>query len=140
MKSVTLEMINDFKIKKLKYDFMGYKIKRKESLSFHHLIVAHRDCKKLHIPNDGYVRWNGAILVQNTSHNYLHLIEHYDPETFYKITSEMIDMNIKGHLDIENLKRIRALLLVFERDFCNISSKKGVKLIKREYIKERIEL
>lgn len=140
MKNVTIEMINEFKIKKKGYDFMGYKVKRRESLSFHHLIVAHRDCKKNKIPSDGYVKWNGAILVQETSHDYLHIIERYSPEIFFKITSEMIDMNIKGYLDVENLKNIRRLLLEFEEKYGNITSKKGNKLIKKEYLRERIDL
>ena len=61
MREVTKLMVNEFKIMKLGMDFMGYRVTRKEQLSFHHLLVAHRDCKELHIPSDGYVRWNGEI-------------------------------------------------------------------------------
>ena len=39
MRAITNLMINDFKLKKLGYDFMGFSFKRKEQLSFHHLIV-----------------------------------------------------------------------------------------------------
>lgn len=45
MKQVTHEMIEVFKINKLKYDFMGYTFKRTNELSFHHLIVPKRECK-----------------------------------------------------------------------------------------------
>ena len=86
MRAITNLMINDFKLKKLGYDFMGFSFKRKEQLSFHHLIFARKDCKELHIPSEGYLYWNGAILRQDTSHDYLHLIEQYDPEIFYLIT------------------------------------------------------
>ena len=45
MKEVTKEMIKEFQLKKLHYDFMGYTFKRPDELSFHHLIVPHKDCK-----------------------------------------------------------------------------------------------
>lgn len=137
---ITSLMINEFKIMKLGIDFMGYQVTRKEQLSFHHLIVAHRDCKLMNIPADGYLRWNGAILRQNTSHDYLHLIEAKDPEIFYELTSEMIDENIKGRLDIDNLKRIHDLLLCFEREHDHDTSKKGKLLIKREFVTGRVNL
>lgn len=140
MREVAKIMVNDFKIMKLGMDFMGYKVTRREQLSFHHLIISHKDCKTLHIPSEGYVYWNGAMLRQNTSHDYAHLIQKIDPEIFYLITSEMIDENIKGRLDIENLRKIRDLLLYFEREHRDDRGKKGRLLIKREYITERISL
>nr|DAK84721.1 MAG TPA: hypothetical protein [Caudoviricetes sp.] len=140
MREVAKIMVNDFKIMKLGMDFMGYKVTRREQLSFHHLIISHKDCKTLHIPSEGYVYWNGAMLRQNTSHDYAHLIQKIDPEIFYLITSEMIDENIKGRLDIENLRKIRDLLLYFEREHRDDRGEKGKLLIKREYITERISL
>nr|DAN14410.1 MAG TPA: hypothetical protein [Bacteriophage sp.] len=83
---------------------------------------------------------NGAILRQNTSHDYLHRINLVDPEIFYLITSELIDENIKRRVDIENLKKIRDLLLYFEREHDHDYTKKGHLLIRREYVKERIKL
>ncbi len=139
MKPVTQEMILEFKLKKLKYDFMGYKFQRTQDLSFHHLIVPHRECKKAGL-GDGYLKWNGAILKQTTSHDYLHIIEHIDSEIFYRITSEMIDENHKGRIDRENLLRIRDLLLYFEKENNTKTNKKGLKLIKPIYITDRIEL
>ena len=50
------------------------------------------------------------------------------------ITSEMIDENIKGHLDMNNLKRILDILHSFEREHCSDKSKKGNYLIKEEYL------
>ena len=140
MKEITKIMINDFKIMKFGMDFMGYKVTRKEQLSFHHLIIDHKDCKTLHVPSEGYVYWNGAMLRQNTSHDYAHLIQKIDPEIFYLITSEMIDENIKGRLDIDNLKRIHDLLLYFEREHDHDTSKKGKLLIKREFVTGRVNL
>ena len=139
MKNITEQMIKDFKIMKLGFDFMGYKVDKKQSLSFHHLIIPHRESKNYGI-GDGYLYWNGAILRQNTSHDYLHTIEAKDYDLFLAITSEMIDENIKGRLDIDNLKRIRDLLLYFEREHDHDYTKKGKLLIKREFVTGRVNL
>ena len=139
MKEITKIMINDFKIMKLGYDFLGYKVDRKQDLSYHHLIIPRRHCKEAGL-GEGYFYWNGAILRQNTSHDYLHTIEKIDPDIFYELTSEMIDENIKGRLDIDNLKRIHDLLLYFEREHDHDTSKKGKLLIKREFVTGRVNL
>ena len=139
MKEITKIMVNDFKIMKLGMDFMGYHVNRKQDLSYHHLIIPRRHCKEAGL-GEGYLYWNGAILRQNTSHDYLHIIEKIDPEIFYELTSEMIDENIKGRLDIDNLKRIHDLLLYFEREHDHDTSKKGKLLIKREFVTGRVNL
>ena len=140
MRAITNLMINDFKLKKLGYDFMGFSFKRKEQLSFHHLIFARKDCKELHIPSEGYLYWNGAILRQDTSHDYFHTIENYDYDRFLAITSELIDENILGELSIESLKRIRDVLESFEREYSGKRTKKGNLLIKESYVRDRIRL
>lgn len=119
-------------------DFMGYEVKKKESLSFHHLIIPHRDCK-LYGLGEGYLYWNGAILNQLTSHDYLHLIERIDYDIFLAITSEMIDENVKGYLDIENIRYIDDCLTFFEREHCSDRNKKGKILIKEEYTKRMMK-
>lgn len=139
MREVTKLMIRDFKIMKLGMDFMGYHVNRKQDLSYHHLIIPRRHCKEAGL-GEGYLYWNGAILRQDTSHEYAHVIEKIDPEIFYELTSEMIDENIKGRLDIDNLKRIHDLLLYFEREHDHDTSKKGKLLIKREFVTTRIPL
>lgn len=133
MKEVTRLMINEYKLKQLKFDFMGYTFDRTESLSFHHLIVPRRHGGPM-------TKQNGAILRQNTSHDYLHRIEGIDFDMFCAITSEMLDENIKGYLDIKNLKKIRDILLCFEREYSGTTTKKGKKIIKPEYIERRIVL
>ena len=136
MREITKEMIKLYNIKKLGYDFMGYTFRNINELSFHHLIVPHRDCKREGL-GEGYLEWNGAILNQNTSHDYLHLIEAKDYDMFLAITSELIDENVKGHLDIDNLRRIHDILKCFEREHSNDRSKKGKVLIKQEYMRRR---
>lgn len=139
MKEITKIMVNDFKIMKLGMDFMGYHVNRKQDLSYHHLIIPRRHCKEAGL-GEGYLYWNGAILRQDTSHAYAHVIEKIDPDIFYELTSEMIDENIKGRLDIDNLKRIHDLLLYFEREHDHDTTKKGKLLIKREFVTTRIPL
>lgn len=133
MKSVTAEMIRMYQLKKWGCDFAGFYFSNINQLSYHHLIIAKRNGGPETIQN-------GAILNGKTSHPYLHVIEAKDPEIFYLITSEMIDENLKGKLDIENLKRIRDLLLYFEKEHEHDTTKKGKKLIKWEYKNERIKL
>lgn len=133
MKQVTIDMLEKYKLLILKYDFMGYNIDRANDISFHHLIIPNR--------NGGPVaEWNGALLVRNTAHDYLHRIERIDEEIFALITSEMIDENVKGRLDIQNLRKIRDLLEYFEREHCGDRTKKGKVLIKEEYINRRIKI
>lgn len=134
MREITRKMIDYYKIIKLKMDFMGYPVQRKSDLSFHHLILAKRNCKNTGF-GEGYLWWNGAILNQSTSHDYLHLIESKDYDMFLAITSEMIDQNFKGYLDRENLLRIRDILEQFEREHCSDRSKKGNLLIKDSYLR-----
>ena len=137
MREVTKLMIKDFRIMKLGYDFMGYQVKRKESLSYHHLIVPRRLCGQKGL-GEGYLVWNGAILVQSSSHDYLHVVESRDYDRFLAITSEMIDENIKGYLDIDNLRRIADILRSFEKEYCSARTKKGKILIREEFIKGRM--
>ena len=43
MKEVTKLLINDFKIKQLNYDFMGYSLQRGDIYTFHHFLIANRE-------------------------------------------------------------------------------------------------
>lgn len=136
MKDVTRDMIKTYKINKLKYDFMGYTFNRYDELSFHHLIIPKKDSFQMGI-GDGYLQWNGSILKQNTSHDYLHIIERIDREIFLAITDAMVRENQLGKLDLQELKRIRMLLEYFEKEHMGERTKKGKLLIKRSYITER---
>ena len=134
MKSTTKLMIEKYALKKLKYDFMGYEFLRTNELSFHHLIVPHKDCKAMGLAHNGVLEWNGAIL-KDTAHEYLHIIGNYDYELFEKITEQMIQENIKGHLDLYNIKRIHDFLTYFEIRYAGATNKKGYPIIKEEYTK-----
>lgn len=138
MREITKLMVNDFNLKKLGYDFAGFHFNRVNELSFHHLIVPHRDSMSFGI-GEGYVYWNGAILVQNTSHDYLHLIESVNRPMFLAITDELVLENKQGYVDIDNMRRIHSIMEEFEDKYGDIRGKKGKLLIKREYIKNRIK-
>lgn len=132
MKQIAKLMINEFKIKELGFDFMGYQLQKDDTYSYHHLIIP--KCN-----NGPMTRENGVILCSNTSHPYLHLIESKEYDMFAFITSEMIDMNIKGYLDIVNIRRIHDILKQFENEHLFDMNKKGKILLKEEY-KKRISL
>ena len=134
MKEVSKELINEFNLKKLGYDFMAYNFNKISDLSFHHTIISHRKCK-IDGVGEGYWKWNGSMLVQDTSHDYLHVIERIDYDMFMDITSELIDMNTKGKLDIENLRRIHDILSCFEREHSGDRTRQGKALIKEKYLR-----
>lgn len=131
MRTITRLMINDYNLKKLRYDFMGFRFKNLNELSFHHLLIPRKDCDR--VEAKGYVRWNGAILVQDTSHEYLHLIEQFDRDRFEYITERMKEMNENGQLDMYNLERIEMALKVFEMEYRDLTNKRGKVLIKDTY-------
>ena len=139
MKQVSKLLINDFKIKELGYDFLGFSLQKGSILSFHHLILSKEYCKKAHL-GKGYWYWNGVILVQDTAHEYLHLIQRYDDELFRYLTSEMVDMKFKGYLDIKNLIAIGQILDYFEYQHIEDKTDKGHYFIKEKYLdRKRIE-
>ena len=137
MREITKLMIDEFNLKKLGYDFMGYTFKSTKELSFHHLIIPRRLC--YNVEAKGYTRDNGAILKQSSSHDYLHLIEIYDRDRFLEITKYLIDENIMGRLDIERLRKIRDILESFEKEYGDARNTSGNKIIKKEFA-NRIKL
>lgn len=139
MKGITTDMINQYGLKKEKFDFMGYTFTNLHQLSFHHMIVPKRECKSKGL-GDGYIQWNGAILRQDTSHEYLHLIERIDRQKFLLITKYLIEENKLGYLSLDQIKYIRDVLLVFEDQYKNECNKEGKRVLKRKYIIERIDL
>lgn len=130
MNEVKQMMISEFLIREHGYDFLGYRLNKKDSLTFHHLIIPKR--------KGGLITRNNGAIIQRIPHDYLHLIESIDYEIFYYLTSEMIDMNIKGYLDRDNLINIRLLLEEFESKHDKDLTKKGRVLIKTEYKQGRV--
>ena len=139
MRDVTIEMIKIYNLKKLKYDFMAYEFKNSKELSFHHLIIPKKDCKDLGF-GSGYLFWNGAILVQKTSHDYLHIVERIDRDRFNYITSQMIIENVNKQIMYDCLKKISDCLDGFEREYSGLHTQKNKNLlIKEEYTRRLIK-
>ena len=137
MREITKLMINEFKLKELGYDFLGYTFKSTKELSFHHLRIPKRMCHN--IEDKGYTRSNGAILKQSSSHEYLHTIELYDRDMFLAITKLLCDENDLGRIDKDILVKIRDILLAFEAEYEGKKNGNGKLIIKKEYT-NRIEL
>lgn len=130
MNDITKLMILIYKLEKLGYDFMGYEKAGNGDYSYHHLIIPKRH-------NGPATVQNGAI-IRRVPHDYLHIIERYDLELFNAITSEMVDMNVKGYLDMINIQNINALLCYFEREYSGEYTKKGHPIVKEEYTRRLV--
>ena len=135
MRQSTKNLIRKYALMKLKYDFMGYEFEELEDLSFHHLLIP-RTISPLLGMDRGYFEWNGVILVQRTSHEYLHIVEYFDFDRFLAITSEMLDERTKGYLSLKNIKEIDAILYGFEREYAGeIYPGSKHEIIKPQYTK-----
>ena len=56
MREITKLMINEYNLKRLGYDFMGYTFKNINELSFHHLVIPRRLCNGM--KDKGYNKEN----------------------------------------------------------------------------------
>lgn len=113
----------------------GYEFEELEDLSFHHLLIP-RTISPLLGLDRGYFEWNGVILVQRTSHEYLHIVEHFDLDRFLAITSEMLDERTKGYLSLKNIREIDDILNGFEREYTGkIFPGSKQEIIKPQYTK-----
>lgn len=128
MKPITITMINIYKMTNI--DMMGYFFD-KTNASYHHLIIPKRLGGKETVEN-------GSVLNETSSHPYLHLIENRDKEIFDRITLNITLEKQTGRIDIDYLKKIRELLMYFEKDRTNETNSKGKSLIKEEYKKRLI--
>lgn len=107
-------------------DWMNYKIIRKD-MTFHHII---KNC-------DGGKREidNGALLMGNSAHPYLHLIEYKDIETYNAINKIFKFINQQKHEPtIEQREIIEYLLQEFESKHRYDKGSKGKLLIKHKYL------
>ncbi len=123
MKQVTKDLINDYKLRELKLDFMGFYFRTINQLTYHHYLISKSECKKQNL-GDGYTYQNGIILEEN-AHIILHSIQRYDEEIFYNITSEFLDMRNIGKLDKNNLLEIHDMLDYFLKYHRHDQNSKG---------------
>lgn len=131
MGSLANRLFYDFGLHKLGYDFMGYTFDDKKEISYHHIQPRHYKGKTTYE--------NGSLLVRNTSHNYIHVIEENDFKLFIELSQELIAEHKDG-ITKEHLIAIRQMLEYFERKFQDNYTKRGVPIIKDEFVRRRIEL
>lgn len=106
-------------------DWLNYKIVRKSDLTFHHIIKRE--------DGGGKDISNGALLIP-ISHQYLHLIECKDIDTYIAINKifKVVNSQLREPT-MEQREIIEYLLQEFEYEHKNDKNAKGKSLIKREY-------
>lgn len=122
MKPITKEMIKIYNLDK--FCFMGYKLDK--NATYHH-IVKRCDGGRETIEN-------GAVLNQD-AHEYLHILEYKDIDTFIainKILKIINDQHAKP--TVEQMQIISKLLSMFEEEHKHDKTSKGKTLIKHKYL------
>ena len=107
-------------------DWMNYKLVKKD-ITFHHIVKrssgGRRDID------------NGALLMGNTAHPYLHIIEYKDIETYNALNKIFKFINQQKHEPTtEQREIIEYLLREFEYKHRWDKSSKGNLLIKQKYL------
>jgi hypothetical protein len=125
VKQITREMLRVYKpISNL--DWLNYKITRKSEMTAHHII------KKEH---QGKLEWNNIALLMPISHQYLHLIECKDIETYIALNKVFLMINKQmEEPNREQRELIEFLLEQFEDKHRWDKGSKGKLLIKRKYL------
>ena len=132
MKRITKKMIKIYRLKHIGVDFMGYSLQRGGMATFHHII------KKEHGGSETIS--NGAVLMGETSHPYLHLIESKDLDIYIYISKILKEINKQGiYPSKKQLLAINDVLKGFEREYSGSTNRKGKILIKERYI-ERVSV
>lgn len=125
MKQITKEMLKIYKPYS-HLDWMNYKIVRKEEMTFHH-IDKKESGGKLEIDN-------GALLIP-VAHQYLHLIECKDIETYVSLNKIFRYVNKQGYEPTKEQREIIEYLLEeFEKVHRWDKGSKGKLLIQRKYL------
>ena len=129
MKEITKEMLKIYKPKS-GLDWMNYKIIRKE-------MTAHHIKKREH--GGKLVRENIALLMP-VAHQYLHLIEYKDIETYIAINKLFKMINAQGYEPTREQREVMEYLLrEFERVHKWDKGSKGKLLIQRKYLERGFE-
>lgn len=125
MKEIVREMLKVYKpVSNL--DWLNYEIKRKSDMTAHHII------KREH---QGKLTWDNIALLLPVSHQYLHLIECKDIETYIALNKifKMVN-NQRMEPTKEQRELIEYLLSEFERIHKWDKGSKGRLLLQRKYL------
>lgn len=123
MKAITREMLKIYKPYS-DLDWMNYKLVKKD-LTFHHI-------KKKEDGGEQSIE-NGALLM-SVAHQYLHIIEYKDFDTYVSINKmfEIINKQL-SEPSKEQREIIEYLLRQFEKDHIDDKNSKGKTLIRWQY-------
>ena len=129
MKNITREMLKIYKPLS-NMDWMNYKIVKKTDITFHHIQKKENNGKE--------TVDNGALLLF-ISHQYLHIIEYKDINTYIAINKMFEIINKQGYEpSYEQREIIEYLLQEFEYKHKEDKNSKGKLLIREEYTKRLI--
>lgn len=132
MSKLRERLYKEYKLEELGYDFLGYEFKNKKDLSTHHIIPRH---------SGGQTKKNNlCVLNRFTSHNYIHLIEDFDYNTFIQLSKCLQEQVTLGKISIGELNTINDILSTFEYKYRDEETRHGELLIKPQYKKRLLTL
>jgi hypothetical protein len=125
VKKITREMIKIYK--PLGRDWLNYKVTQSNPLTFHHIVKRE---------NGGKEEITNGALVTETGHQYLHIIEGREKETYLLINKVFKIINEQQAAPTEQQRAIiEYLLRDFEAVHKNDKNSKGKTLIRYKYLK-----
>lgn len=126
MRKIVIEMLKIYQpLSNL--DWLNYKIVQNSELTYHHIVKKCDGGKK--------TISNGAILLP-TTHQYLHLIEHMDLDTYITINNLFKEINAqKQEPTMTQRYVLEEILEKFEKEHKWDKGNNGEILIKRKYLK-----
>lgn len=128
MNTTKMKMINIYKIEN--FDFMGYKLQKKDDITYHHI-------KKRE--NNGKLSVDNGALLTKTAHEYLHIIEVVDVDLYNYLNIILKEISDQKMLpNLAQIKLIRDVLIVFEEEHNQELTKKGKLIVKERYKRGRI--
>lgn len=127
MRTITRDMI---KIYNLDHTcFMGYKL-NKNNATYHHIVKRE---------NGGLLTLDNGAILTDVAHNYLHVIEYKDIETYIALNKifEIINKQ-QSKPTPEQYSIINTLLVMFEEKHKDNKTSKGKSLIQHKYLEREI--
>lgn len=125
MKKITREMIKIYK--PLGYDWLNYKVTQSNPLTFHH-IEKRTDGGKEEISN-------GALITE-VGHQYLHIIEYRELETYLLLNKMFKLINTQKTAPTPEQRELMEFILKdFEEKHKDDKNSKGKTLIRYKYLK-----
>lgn len=124
-RAITIQMLKIYKPVS-GMDWLNYKIVRKSDMTFHHIV------KREHGGTE--TMENGALILP-TPHQYLHIIEYKDIDTYIALNKLFkIINNQQCEPTTEQREIIEYLLKSFEKEHKNDKNSKGKTLVRREFL------